>query len=175
MSYHIMTDIETLSSQVDAAVIAIGLCCFELNEIVDTCEILIDPVLAPGHRDPKTIEWWRQQDPVVRQKMFSGQIEPWKACDKMASFIKTYEKHLEGFWANPPQFDIVILRRLFDACDKKVPVHFSKERDFRTLKSLAHAKGIDYQSAYEGINRHDAVDDTVAQAKALQIIMRALS
>jgi hypothetical protein len=175
VSYHIMTDIETLSSQVDAAVIAIGLCCFKKHEIVETCEILIDPVLASGHRDPKTIDWWRQQDPVVQQKMFSGENEPWRACDKMAAFIKTYEKHLEGFWANPPQFDIVILRQLFDTYGKKFPVHFRKERDFRTLKSLAHAKGIDYQSAYEGINKHDAVDDAVAQAKAVQIIMRALS
>ncbi len=175
MSYHIMTDIETLASTPDAAVIAIGLCCFKRHEIVETCEILIDPQLAIGHRDPRTIDWWRQQDPQVLKKMFSGTDEPWRACDKMVNFVKTYEKHLEGFWANPPQFDIIILRNLFDRCGKKFPVHFRKERDFRTLKSFAHAKKIDYQSAYEGINKHDAVDDAVAQAKATQIILSAMS
>lgn len=174
MSYHIQTDIETLSSRVDAAVIAIGMCCFKRHEIVETISILIDPQLAIGHRDPRTIQWWSEQEPHIRERMFSGRDEPWLACDKMIRFVKTYEKHLEGFWANPPQFDIIILRYLFDQCGKKFPVHYRKERDFRTLKQLAHAKGINYQAAYEGIDKHDAEADAIAQAKATQIIMQAL-
>ena len=175
MSTHIMTDIETLASTPDAAVIAIGLCAFNRNEIIDSMEILIDPHLSMGHRDPKTIEWWRQQDPKVLEKMFSGKETPWAACALMTEFVRNYDKHLEGFWANPPQFDIVILRQMFEVCGAKFPVHFRKERDFRTLKTLAHAKDINYQPAYEGINKHDAKDDAIAQARAVQIIMRALS
>lgn len=174
MSYHIMTDIETLASTPDAAVIAIGLCAFNRNEIIDSMEILINPHLAIGHRDPKTIQWWSEQDDAVRDKMFSGKSTPWEACALMTEFCKNYEKHLEGFWANPPQFDIVILRQTFEVCDVKFPIHFRKERDFRTLKQLAHAKDIDYQAAYEGINKHDAKDDAIAQARAVQIIMQAL-
>ena len=60
-------------------------------------------------------------------------------------------------------------------CGEKFPVHFRKERDFRTMKQLAHAKHIDYQKAYEGINKHDAKDDAIAQARAVQIIMKAIS
>ncbi|KPL28079.1 MAG: hypothetical protein AMJ72_05405 [Acidithiobacillales bacterium SM1_46] len=173
MTDKLMTDIETLSSRNDAAVIAIGICAFDEHEIFDSMEILIDPALAIGHRNPETVRWWSEQEPHVREKMFSGTLPPWAACDMLARFCGIY-KNAKEIWANPPQFDLIILRHLFDECGVKFPMHYRTERDFRTLKALAHQRGIDYQSAYEGIDKHDAKDDAIAQAKATQIILRAL-
>jgi hypothetical protein len=169
----LMTDIETLSSRHDAAVIAIGICAFNANEIVDAIEILIDPQLAIGHRNLDTIRWWNEQEEHVREKMFSGIHTPWSACTMLAEFCNNY-KNAKEIWANPPQFDLTILRTLFDECGVKFPMHYTTERDFRTLKALAHQLHIDYQSAYEGIDKHDAKDDAIAQARAVQIIERGI-
>ena len=98
MSYHIQVDIETLATTNNAAVIAVGMCAFTLNDILESQLLLIDPRLAIGHRDPKTLAWWNEQDASIREHMFSGQLEPWQACDRMWGFINSYAKHLEGFW-----------------------------------------------------------------------------
>ena len=168
-----MTDIETLSSRNDAAVIAIGFCVFDKVQILDKIELLIDPQLAIGHRDPRTIQWWEEQDEHVRMKMFSGMISPWEACQQLVDFFDVYNKCKE-VWANPPQFDHVILRHLFDECGVKCPWHYRVERDFRTLKAIAHQHSIDYQRAYEGIDKHDALSDAMAQAHAVMIIEKEL-
>ncbi len=169
----LMTDIETLSSRNDGAVIAIGLCVFDDYEIIDSMEILIDPVLAIGHRDPRTIKWWWEQDDAVRMKMFSGKETPWGACELFKAFCLQYKK-ADELWANPPQFDLILLRHLFDECEVKFPMHYRTERCFRTFKASAHKLHIDYQSAYEGISKHDAKDDAIAQARAVQLIIQAL-
>ena len=168
-----MVDIETLSSHPDAAVIAIGLCLFNKDSIIDTSEILIDPRLAPGHRDPDTLEWWNSQDPKVFKKMMSGAIAPWIACEIFRERIQDWQPRV--LWANPPSFDIVILRHLFYLYRIDFPVHFTKERDFRTVRKFADNLGVDYSEPYETRSAHDAVDDAVIQAKALQIMVRDLA
>lgn len=84
-----------------------------------------------------------------------------------------YKKCVE-VWANPPQFDLIILRHLFDECGVKCPWHYRVERDFRTLKGHAHQLNIDYQPAYANIDKHDALSDAIAQARAVQIIEKAI-
>ena len=175
-----MTDIETLSSRNDGAIIAIGICAFTAHplddeeEIVDAMEILIDPALAIGHRNLDTIRWWNDQEEHVREKMFSGVTSPWAACAQLTEFCNNYKKANE-IWANPPQFDLILLRNLFNECGMKFPMHYRTERDFRTLAKLGQSKHIDYQSAYEGLDKHDAKDDAIAQARAVQIILRNLT
>lgn len=168
----LMVDIETLSTANDAAVIAIGLVIFNNQDILDSREILLDPQLSPGSRDLPTLEWWSRQDPGVYRKMTSGTLLPHDACQKFIDFTSLYPvKHL---WANAPTFDCVILRSLFKTCGKDFPIHFSKERDFRTLTYLAKRKGISWDSAYANRAAHDAVSDATAQAQAVQIILSQL-
>ena len=168
-----MVDIETLSSQSDAAVIAIGLCLFDEKEIIDSTEILIDPVLAPGHRDPDTYRWWCEQDSQVFNRMLSGDLPPWNACGAMAQVIEEWNP--KTLWANPPSFDIIILRNLFRVYNIEFPIHYTKERDFRTMKAFAKQMGIDYSAPYDERTAHDAESDAICQAKALQIILRDLA
>lgn len=175
--HHVMIDLETLSTSPEAAVIAIGLVLFDESQIIAKTEILIRPTLAIGDRDEKTVDWWYSQDKAVFDKMMSGTSTPWGA---VAKFIETWETWCNAYsldldlWANPPSFDIVILRFLFHKVGQPFPVHFSKERDFRTMKALALQQDIDFSEPYKTITAHDAVSDAIAQAKALQIIMRKL-
>ncbi|WP_455363548.1 3'-5' exonuclease [[Eubacterium] cellulosolvens] len=169
----VMTDIETLSSQPDGAIISIGLCLFDDKHVIDSQEILIDVKLTPGHRDPKTIDWWNQQEPEVFRHAMSGNCAPWLACDLFTDICAHW--NAAQLWANPPTFDIMMLRRLFETYDRKFPFHYTAERDFRTLRKMADSLGINYQEPYQERVAHDAREDAVCQARALQIILDGLA
>lgn len=173
MKLQAMVDIESLSSRPDGAIIAIGLCTFDENRIVDSSEILIDPRLTPGHRDPKTLDWWNEQDPEVFKKMMSGTMPPWSACEVMEEIMKDWG--VSTLWANPPTFDITMLRRLFNIYEVKFPIHYTGERDFRTLRKIADDFDINYREPYDTRTAHDAESDAICQAQALQIILRDLA
>jgi len=174
MKRQCMVDIETLSSQPDAAVIAIGLCLFNHKEILDSRQFLIDPRYAPGHRDIDTLEWWQNQDSGVFTKMMSGEAMPWEICHEMYDLCR-HEWKTRTIWANAPTFDISILRQLFKLYDIGFPFHFSKEMDYRTVKHFAKEMGIDFNAPLEERSAHDAESDAIAQAKALQIMLRDLA
>lgn len=172
----IMIDIETLSTESNAAVIAIGMCKFDAENIYAKHSILIDPQLTPGHRCPDTLEFWAQQDPVVFAAMMAGTTTPWNAMIEFQETIADWRDPDTLFWANSPSFDFTILRTLNKALFSKREFAFMfwKEMDFRTLKHLADFKDIGFMEAYEGHEPHDCVSDAVCQAKAVQIIISRL-
>lgn len=176
MQLNLMVDIETLASTNDAAVIAIGTAIFDANEIIETQELLIDPRWAPGNRSLDTyLDFWMDRKKVsqaVFERMFSGTVLPWDAAVEWTSFVGRYD--IKHAFANPPQFDFVILRSMYRMLDMSsgYPLHYRTERDCRTLFKIAEVKGIDLNSAYEGIDKHSAVSDAIAQAKAVQICRR---
>lgn len=173
MSVNLMIDIETLSTRNDAAVVAVGICAFDRDEILDTAEWLIDPRLSPGHRDRRCWDdFWGRLPAETRGRMLGGTLAPWVAAAQIQAFLESYRK--APVWANPPAFDIVIMRSWFEALEREFPVHFTMERDFRTLRTLAKTKGIKYGAAYEERTAHDALDDAIVQARAIQIINKAL-
>jgi len=174
-----MVDIETLSTRRDAAVIAIGSVIFNADNIIATQLLLIDPAFATGHVAQDTVEefWYNSKEvsPYTRAVMFSGTLKPWDACVEFANFVTHHNP--EVAFANPPQFDYAIMRRMFDACEYLIdefPVHWRAERDCRTLFQMAEMKGIDLNPAYEGAKKHDALSDAECQARAVQICNREL-
>jgi hypothetical protein len=162
-------DIETLSTRNDAACIAIGAVIFDQTHIVNQFETYLWPTLTPGHRDPKTIDWWMKQNNLVREKVWGGLTTPVSACESLSRFLLPHK--IEEVWANGPQFDCVILRHLFQETGVKVPWHYREERDLRTLMALARKWGIQYAHAYEGITPHDPLSDALHQAKVVQIVL----
>lgn len=174
----LMIDIETLATTDNAAVVAIGSVIFTADAIIDTQLILIDPTWAVGHRSQETCEeFWMNRDEVpakVYNEMLAGTCKPWDACHEFLSFVAGH--NIKAAFAYPPQFDFVILRSMFRQCNQpyNFPVHYAKERDCRTLFKLAKAKGVDLGPAYEGLEKHNALSDAIAQAKAVQICNRSL-
>lgn len=174
MKKQVMIDIESLSSEPNAAVIAIGLCLFDEKDIIDTHQILIDPRYAPGHRDEETLAWWNRQTHGVFKEMMSGDTMPWDACQEMYEICRDKWK-ARTVWANAPTFDISILRQLFKIYGVEFPFHFSKEMDYRSIKHFAKQMGIDFSGPLNERLAHDAESDAIAQAKALQIMLRDLA
>lgn len=168
----LMIDIETLSTRNDAAVIAIGASVSRFGKIEKTQGMYIDPRLAIGHRSIETLEFWADQPPDVRAKVWGGINNVEKALTWLDDLYRQYKP--DEVWANSPQFDLVILRYAYRAVGRDAPWHFTGERDFRTLKNLARMKGIDYQKAYEGIIKHDPESDAECQLKAVDLILEKL-
>lgn len=179
MKPQISVDIETLASTPDGAVIAIGVLAFDpaapVGHYLAEKEILLDPRFSPGHRDPDTLEWWSEQGNGVFEQMMSGKLKPHQACGALAGFCLAWPD--APVWANPPSFDIVILRRLFKVIDidLKFPFSFRQERDYRTIRKFAQALGIDYETPVSNPTPHDALADAKAQADSLKIMLRGLN
>jgi hypothetical protein len=171
-----MIDIETMSTRNDAAVIAIGTAIFDSEGIIDKQELLLDPRFVPGHRDEDTLDWWEKQDPEVKERMFSGELRAPEACKELFHFLRGYQ--CKETWANSPSFDLVILRELFkEASILSFPVHYSRERDYRTLTRLADRLGIDCGEPYTRAEHqaHSALSDAITQAEVVNIILPQLS
>lgn len=169
-------DIETLSLKSDAAILQIGACIFDHENIHEMFSITIDPILTPGRRDLSTWEWWQKQSLDVRNDVFSGKTTPWDAAIEFQDWLERVGS-LDEIWANPPGFDIVILRNWYqaigsNAMDKALP--FRQERDYRTVRALARAKGVITEGAHleEGLSPHIALDDAIHQARVIQTWIR---
>lgn len=170
---NVMIDIETLSTADNAAVIAIGACTFDASGFGDPFEIQIDPRLSPGDRNRDTYHWWKGQDRAVFDRMMGGRTTPWAAVSDFREWLEPHKRCC--VWANPPQFDIVILRNFFATCGEEWPMHWRNERDVRTILRLADDNGIRYHDAYEETTAHDALSDARAQARAVRIALSEMS
>ncbi len=175
---NIMIDIETLSSRKDAAVIAIGACAFDANDIVGEFEVLLDARLSPGRRDEDTLKWWQSQPPEVWQRMIGGGALPRDACTQLAEFIYRQPGGTPRVWANAPTFDCDILRTLYEVVGMEVPWHFRDERCYRTLLALHRLHGSYDSAAIEAVyatrTAHDALSDAVCQARVVQLACRRM-
>ena len=174
MNKHGMIDIETLSTSPTAAVIAIGAVAWLEGRVEqhETFEVLIDPSIAVGTRDPRTLQWWDEQDPSVRGRMFSGKALTSEALVQLRNWY--LRQGIEEVWANAPTFDLIILEASFRATGVEIPWMFRDTRCMRTLTRLAKRRGIDYQPAYENRMAHDALSDALAQARAVDLILSKL-
>lgn len=172
---HVMLDLETLGVRNDAAVLSIGMVCFDpYTGLVDrnaSLSIYIDledPLL--GSMDTSTVMWWLKQSDEARAALFVD--ERWSvrmACDAVAEMVETFG--IKYLWSNGPSFDEVILRSMFARAGKKWPFRYNAGRDFRTMLTLAEANGI---LLHKSPVAHIAVEDAAAQAAQVCTIWRAL-
>lgn len=165
---HLMIDIETLSSEPTAAVIAIGAVTFTEDEIVSQFEAQIDPVWTPGHRSVSTMEWWNKQDAGIRARMFSGKMLPEELCRRFSNYVEVNQPR--QIWANAPTFDITIMRHFYERAGLKFPMHHKIERCYRTIKAIALDNG--YKLPPFHTDAHDALADALYQAKVAQELLK---
>jgi hypothetical protein len=174
-----MIDIETLSSQSDAAVISIGLVGFDEERILYRESFAIDEHDWHGHVDPRTVKWWMEQG--AEAQAFSFRNEFPKSADLAAFRLSEFAARFcqDECWANGPQFDLVVLRNWWRRVkgDDKLPIYYRAYRDCRTLWRAAEARGADLTPAWtrEGIIPHHPLSDAETQACAVQIALKALA
>jgi hypothetical protein len=171
---HMSIDIETLATEGDAAVIAIGATVFDADRFLDQGHlVLINPILSPGARDRGTWMWWCQQDRGIMERMMSGETTPWAACETFANLCVG----VDYFWGYPARFDVGHLRALFRNCDREFPFSFRQEMDLSTALKLARAgipaTGEELRKIKESNQAaHDAMADAIVQARQIQVILK---
>lgn len=178
MAPHISIDLETLSTEPNAFIIAIGAARFDPfgDGIIESFYTAVDLNEVPAHvtkrfdLSPDTIGWWLHKDRS-------------EARNNLAKGCKTdIASALEGFcmwfgdeplpvWGNGATFGNVILRQAFKVLGMDPPWTYRFDRDLRTLKALAPELAIDYS---QGGVAHYALDDAIAQALMVQDVVNHL-
>ena len=174
---HIMIDLETLGTFMNAPVITIGACFFNpmTGEIGDTFYERIDiaEAMKYGRADPETLRWWLTQNPDA-QKELAKKGNP--AAEVLEAFKAFYKKSQDGqVWGNGPTFDITMLDYQFDrVLGEKAPWPFWNVRCVRTVVEMA--EGIVKRPAHYTRKDvvHSALDDCIFQVEYVSKMWRAL-
>lgn len=184
---HVMVDIETMGTDRDAAVLAIGVVPFNLHR--EACLVALPFEMWVGRTslaanlalgravDGSTIEWWLRQSDAARAALL---VEPrYLSVHQMASSLRSFlvcglmdpDLHV---WAKPPQFDLEILRSLFKDVVVDWPCSRRLERDSRPLLDLAKLNGWDECFPSPTVE-HGALEDAVEQAEQVVRIYRRIN
>lgn len=171
-------DIETMSVQRNAAITQIGIATFsgvgpkmqQKNSFSVDYEIYLRKDSPSEYSlfdiDNETMSWWAEQsDDAIASAFKTGNeaISLSKALEAVSSHILDYSRSAK-IWANPPAFDLAILRHAFGAFNLPVPWHYRQEHCLRTLRSLFPKVG---NLPFHGV-KHDALAD--AQYQGEQVV-----
>lgn len=180
---HVMIDLETLSTRQDAAIIQVGAVLFEpvsggkvLNNRGFNRYVLVQD--GAGAIDHSTVAWWLQQ-PNARTmgKTLEEAAQPLAiVLDDLVRFPQEARdlswEAIGGVWAKPSNFDLGVLASAFARFGAAPPWEHWKTMCARTLFNLV---GGQPQVDETGLTRHDALDDAVIQAMAVQKAMGLLA
>lgn len=157
-----MVDLETMSTDSDAAIIAIGAVKFSTAAgITDTFYEVVDlksSVAAGGAVSPDTILFWLRQEDAARAEFNKKGASLTNALHNFGFWMG---KNAE-VWGNGANFDNVILANAYKSIKVKTPWSFWQDRCYRTLASMYP----EIPKKQEGV-LHVAVDDARSQAQHL--------
>lgn len=179
MLNHLMVDLETMSSDMDAAIVAIGAVLFD----TDGPELVAEEIdagalncfyanvdLASSMRvglkpSASTIMWWLKQAQGARDALVVPQpIDITIALAALAGFIKAHD--IKYVWAHA-NFDLSILATAYNLCGIKLPWKYYDARDVRTIYATAFnnekVPGVPTEL------KHNALWDAYRQAVGVQI------
>lgn len=138
---HLMTDIETLSTEANATVLSIGSVAFDpatghkFDKFYTTVEIK-DQMNKGRHVDPGTIAWWFKQSQEARDAIFKDPVSAERALMDFRHFC-TIESMLTSsqvyIWGNGNTFDNMILRSMYKDYNIEYPAHYRNDLDLRTF------------------------------------------
>lgn len=161
----LMLDIETLGTDPGCQILSIGAVRFDpFNQRVDdepgqTFYIEINRNSYdehwPGqfHQSPETLAWWATQPTPPPDGDFT-------VLEALRLFFDWLDRGItRRLWANSPGFDVGILKKACQITNLRWPIEYWKERDVRTLVSLAAP---DPERRF--VNTHNALDDAINQA-----------
>lgn len=186
---HIMVDIETLSTAVNAAVLSIGAVEFDpfTGKILRPFYHELDlSEQEKRHVDPNTVRWWFKQcqdNPVNFDLMTKHNREKdgvTFALHTLGEFINGGVEYtmtrVEGYervaiWACDPDFHIAILNDLYKEHNLPSPWRYSELRSVRTVRDLTKIAGMEIPQQEAN---HNALDDCIRQAKEVSYFIANL-
>lgn len=159
----IMIDIETMSTERNAAITQIGVVAFNIKtgavfEPILRIAVQPDP---DAHISFSTAQWWMQQSEEARASVFNKdtlRVSEYEALMQLNHYMVGLSA---VYWAMPPSFDLSLLEDMAKRCGGNVPWKYNETRCLRTLAEVVGAKKED---RIKPINAHDAGDDALAQA-----------
>jgi hypothetical protein len=168
-----MLDLETLGTRPDCVILTLGAVKFDPYTLQEPGPGLyvrpdVDEQIACGREvQDDTLKWWMDQAEDVREEALgeSGRI----SIEEMYRQLNRFLVGAECIWAQGPVFDIAILENLYRQYGWPTPWQFWQIRDSRTLF------GVHGDPRVKGkVGLHNALEDCVSQATAVQQIYRNL-
>jgi 3' exoribonuclease, RNase T-like len=161
----VMLDLETLSTEPNAAIVSIGAVKFDGQGVVDRFHVNVDLVSCSvygRHISARTTLWWLDtlRDTARVQTFTSDAIGLPEALD---GFAQWFGPTTLPVWGNSAAFDNAILASAYDALGYARPWKFWDDRCYRTVKNLAPEVELERVGTF-----HKAVDD--AESQALHLI-----
>jgi hypothetical protein len=153
---NIMLDLETLSTQPDAAVFEVALVPFGVEgpDLGDALHVLFVP--ETGHIDVSTVKWWLKHAEVCR--LPDASMSERDAVNRIRSWLSQRSEYT--LWGMPASFDCIILEQLLKRHGEHLYINFRQWRDVRTLREQA---GWPETKPPEGHISHHALHDAVRQ------------
>lgn len=173
---NIMIDIETMSSNYDAAIVSIGAAQFDIqtgnigekfytNIDLQSC---IDIGLSVS---ASTIMWWMSKEKEAQNSLINNPIRISDALHEFIIWCNAVNAIESTIWANSPSFDCVILKNAFNKCERNLPWNYWNERDVRTLISF----NPDLKKSIINNLPHDALSDCLYQIKYCTAIYNSIN
>ena len=168
MGYPCMLDLETLGTQPDSVIIAIGAVKFGVNDTVETFYQVVDPAscIDVGMKiDASTVMWWVEQGAGARDAFKEKGIPIQEALSLFSAWVDSDQV----VWGNGADFDNVILTSAYRLCKQELPWKFYNNRCYRTMKNQFPEVKLVRTGVY-----HNAVDDANSQAHHLIRILKSI-
>lgn len=174
---HLMIDLETLGTFMNAPVVTIGACFFDplTGEIGDKFYEKIDiaEAMKYGTADAETIRWWLTQDPAAQKELASAKSGMVDVLTRLSTFYNSGND--AKVWSNGPSFDTSILDYAYYKClGQKAPWPFWNVRDVRTVVQLAEGLVKKPAAFTKGGVAHNALDDCIFQVGYVSKMWQAL-
>ena len=169
MNINVMIDLETMSTESNAAICSIGAVKFTLEEgIVDTFYCTVDAADCKSHGlviSADTIRWWSKQPKEVLESLRKNNLS---LIDALTAFSKWYGTQQYPTWACGSDFDNVIMENAYKSVEMKRPWSPWKNRCYRTMREVINIPEAPREGTY-----HNALDDATHQTHHLLKILRS--
>jgi hypothetical protein len=175
---HFMLDLETMSTEPNAAIVAIGAVAFDpelftLHPLEFYMPIGLRSSMTAGlHVSAETICWWLTQSDAARAELVGRTTPLPEALSRFASWMTALVPTRDDrkVWGNGAAFDNTILASAYAAVGATTPWRFWNDRCYRTMKSLYP----DVTAPTFVGEQHKAVDDARHQALHLMEILKGV-
>lgn len=169
---HAMLDIETASSNTNAAVLTIGIYVFDPMLHASDDEPALHIVVPFSHNEGReitldTVSWWMQQNPEAQRASWVEGRADAEGIREEKHYITALAQifdHVDHLWANDPDFDCDILKHFFAQHGVKWK-WYRKHRSLRTLKAMYDVPFIEQIGSV-----HNALDDCRYQAETVRAV-----
>lgn len=171
---NIMIDLETLGTTGRAHILTIGAAAFDCCGVQDMLHIHVQPSSNIDHGREisiETVKWWLKRHEQFAENLVNDvQVPLGDALDMLSRWASVAAEDSPSVWSNGTDFDLAILRSAYRATQKPIWFEYWQQRDYRTLRMIAHGDlGRRPREA-----RHHAMDDAIAQAEHTVAICKAM-